>query len=145
MKLINTLTYSTVLSLVFALGACTPKNKINNNSDIHGGNNLKTVYFDYDSANIRLDQIANIRDNAHYVKQTSKSIVIEGHCDQRGTNEYNLALGDKRAQSAKNYMVNLGIDPQKLRTVSFGEERPSCMANNESCYSQNRRATFRRR
>jgi peptidoglycan-associated lipoprotein len=70
------------------------------------------------------------------------AVTIEGHCDERGTNEYNLALGDRRADSAKSYLVDLGIAASRLTTVSYGEERPVCSQQNEECWSKNRRAHF---
>ena len=105
---------------------------------------LKTVYFDYDRAYIRTDAAASLQGNAAYLKQSSgASVVIEGHCDNRGTNEYNLALGQRRADSSRDYMANLGIDRNRMRTTSYGEEKPVCYQNEESCWQRNRRADFR--
>lgn len=73
---------------------------------------------------------------------TEKSVIIEGHCDERGTAEYNLALGQRRANSAKDYIVNLGVAPVRLKTVSFGEEKPFADGSNEEAWAQNRRAHF---
>jgi peptidoglycan-associated lipoprotein len=67
---------------------------------------------------------------------------IEGHCDERGTNEYNIALGQRRASAAKDYIVSLGVEDSRLRTISYGEERPFCTESNEGCWQQNRRAHF---
>ena len=69
-------------------------------------------------------------------------IIIEGHCDERGTNEYNLALGERRANSAKDYIVNLGVEPSRLKTVSYGEEKPFAEGHSEDAWAQNRRAHF---
>ena len=69
-------------------------------------------------------------------------MIIEGHCDERGTNEYNLALGERRANSAKDYIVNLGVEPARLKTVSYGEEKPFAQGHNEEAWAQNRRAHF---
>jgi len=108
-------------------------------------NGLSTVYFDYDQAFIRSDAASALQNNANYLrKNVSTSVSIEGHCDERGTNEYNLALGQRRAQSAKDYIVNLGIGDNRMRTVSYGEEKPACYESNESCWSRNRRADFNR-
>ena len=74
--------------------------------------------------------------------QGDKVVIIEGHCDERGTNEYNLALGERRANSAKDYIVNLGVDPARLKTVSYGEEKPLAEGHNEEAWAQNRRAHF---
>ena len=70
------------------------------------------------------------------------TVTIEGHCDERGTNEYNLALGDRRADSAKAFLVDLGIAASRLTTISYGEERPLCMQQDEECWSKNRRGHF---
>ena len=79
----------------------------------------------------------------YYMKNnTGDSVIIEGHCDERGTNEYNLALGERRAESAKKYLVNLGIDASRLETVSYGEERPVDSGSNEAAWKKNRRAHF---
>ena len=69
-------------------------------------------------------------------------VTIEGHCDERGTNEYNLALGDRRSRATRDYLINLGSDPSRMKTISYGEERPACMEHDESCWWQNRRAVF---
>ncbi|HLD45189.1 MAG TPA: OmpA family protein, partial [bacterium] len=83
--------------------------------------------------------------NAGYINQHGDlQVTIEGHCDNRGSNEYNLALGHRRAQSAANYLMNLGVDGGRLRIVSFGEERPVCQYDNEDCWQRNRRADFRK-
>lgn len=104
---------------------------------------LKPVYFAYDSD--VLDDAARkaMADNAEVMKKYSTWIVtIEGHCDERGTAEYNLALGDRRAIAAKNYMVTLGVPAERLRTVSYGNEFPFDPAHDESAWKQNRRAHF---
>jgi peptidoglycan-associated lipoprotein len=104
---------------------------------------LKDIYFEYDSADLRNDARETLRANADWLKKNpSARVEIEGHCDDRGTNEYNLALGAKRAQSAKNYLTTLGIAADRLSTISYGEEIPVCKEQNESCWRQNRRARF---
>lgn len=99
---------------------------------------MKPVYFDFDQYLIRPDMSDTMITNAAYMQTTNVYIVVEGNCDDKGTSEYNLALGEKRALSAKNYLVDLGVDPAKIRTVSYGEERPLFMEDDEF----NRRADF---
>lgn len=108
---------------------------------------IRDAFFDYDKSDIRSDAESTLRSNADTLKQVfpkfpSDSVVIEGHCDERGTNEYNLALGDRRATSARDFLVNLGVPASKLRTISYGEERPQCSESDESCWQRNRRAHF---
>lgn len=106
---------------------------------------LNSAYFDYDQAFIRSDTANTLQGNANYLKKNANvAVTIEGNCDERGTNEYNLALGQRRAQAAKDYIVNLGVTDSRLRTVSFGEEKPVCTNSDESCWARNRRADFRR-
>lgn len=101
------------------------------------------VYFDYDSSAIRDDQVKNIELNAAFLKDnTDVKIRIEGNCDPRGTKEYNLALGERRAQSAKKYLVNLGVDASRLDTISWGEEKLLLYGHDELSWSQNRRDDF---
>ena len=89
------------------------------------------------------DARAVLRANADWLKNNpSARVEIEGHCDERGTNEYNLALGAKRAQAARDYLVSLGIAPDRLSTTSYGEEIPVCQGHSEDCWRQNRRARF---
>jgi peptidoglycan-associated lipoprotein len=101
------------------------------------------VYFDFDSSDIRKDQVARIEINADFIKNQNKyDIKIEGNCDPRGTNEYNMALGERRALSAKKYLVNLGVDEAKLSTISYGEERLLLHGHDELSWAQDRRADF---
>ena len=100
------------------------------------------VYFDFDSSEIRGDQVARVENNGEFLKKENKNIVIEGNCDPRGTNEYNMALGERRALSAKKYLVNLGVDADTMTTVSYGEERIHIIGNDEKAWAQNRRADF---
>lgn len=102
------------------------------------------VYFAFDRSS--LDEIAQatLRRKAEWLNDNSTAYVtVEGHCDERGTAEYNLALGDRRAQSVKNFLVDLGIDATRISTVSYGEERPIDPASNEEAWAKNRRAQFR--
>ena len=104
---------------------------------------LGDVFYDYDKSDLRADAVEQLKTNANWIKSTSgKKVVIEGHCDERGTNEYNLALGERRANSAKDYIVNLGVEPARLKTVSYGEEKPFAEGHNEEAWAQNRRAHF---
>ena len=103
---------------------------------------MKPVYYDFDQYTIRPDMTDTLISNAAYLQTTNIHIVIEGNCDDRGTSEYNLALGEKRALSAKNYLVDLGVDPAKIRTVSYGEERPLFLEQNDFAWEHNRRADF---
>lgn len=105
---------------------------------------LKTVYFDFDSSAIRGDQAPVLRGNADAINRHSewKTITIEGHTDERGTEEYNLALGDRRALSAKRYLEDLGISSSKLVTVSLGESQPAVAGHDESAWAKNRRDEF---
>lgn len=105
---------------------------------------LKTVYFDFDQALIRNDQAAILQNNADFLRSNKGNVVIEGHCDERGTNEYNIALGDRRSRATKSYLTNLGVDESRLNTLSYGEERPVATCHDESCWWQNRRADFTR-
>ncbi|HKH47061.1 MAG TPA: peptidoglycan-associated lipoprotein Pal [Thermoanaerobaculia bacterium] len=97
------------------------------------------VYFNYDEASLSDDTRAKLARNADLLKATQLLVTIEGHADERGTNEYNLALGDRRANAVRDYLTSLGVDASRLRTLSYGEERPVCTEVDESCWSQNRR------
>jgi peptidoglycan-associated lipoprotein len=108
-----------------------------------GEKGLRDAYFDYDKYTIRDDARAALENNAHWLNANSKvRAKIEGHCDERGTNEYNLALGERRAQAVKRVLVSLGVDGGRLSTISYGEEHPVCMEHAEGCYAKNRRAHF---
>ena len=104
---------------------------------------LKDAFFDYDKADLREDARTALSADAEWLKKYgSTQVLIEGHCDERGTSEYNLALGDRRANAAKEYLVSLGIDGARIKTVSYGKERPFCTQSTEDCWQQNRRAHF---
>ncbi len=101
------------------------------------------VYFDFDKSTIREDQVGKMERNAEFLKNNPRiSIVIEGNCDERGTTEYNMALGQRRAESAKKYLVNLGIEADRMNTISYGEERPLVHGHDEHAWAQNRRDDF---
>jgi peptidoglycan-associated lipoprotein len=98
------------------------------------------AYFDYDSAEIRDDAKAALRKDADFFKKyPTMRVTIEGHCDERGSTEYNLALGDRRANAVKSYLVGSGIPADRLNTVSYGKEKPFCIEADEACYTKNRR------
>ena len=104
---------------------------------------LADIYFDFDQHSIRRDAQSTLSSNAAWINSTpGKAIVIEGHCDERGTQAYNLVLGEKRARSVKRYLEDLGVPAARLKTTSYGELRPFCKERDESCYQQNRRAHF---
>jgi peptidoglycan-associated lipoprotein len=101
------------------------------------------AFFDYDSAEIRPDARAALQRTADFLKgYPNARITIEGHCDERGSTEYNLALGDRRANAVKQYLVSLGLPAANLTTTSWGKEKPFCSESNESCWQQNRRGHF---
>ncbi len=104
---------------------------------------LEVIHFDFDRYDIRFGDREKLTRNAAWMNSNpDASIRIEGHCDARGTSDYNLALGDRRADATKNYLVSLGVNSSKIATVTYGEERPLCSENQMSCWSQNRRAEF---
>ena len=104
---------------------------------------LSPIYFEFDQAVIQPSMADRMANNALFLKQTpGAKIIIEGNCDERGTNEYNLALGERRAINAKQYLVNLGIESFRIRTVSYGEEQPLFTGQDEFSYAQNRRDDF---
>lgn len=104
---------------------------------------LSTIYFDYDQASINTNSRKQLAANAEWIKtNTNVSIQVEGHCDARGTVEYNIALGERRALAVKNYLISLGIDGKRLSVISYGKERPMAQGDGEDAYSKNRRANF---
>ncbi|PIR21441.1 MAG: peptidoglycan-associated lipoprotein [Deltaproteobacteria bacterium CG11_big_fil_rev_8_21_14_0_20_47_16] len=105
---------------------------------------ISSVYFDFDKYDVRADQQGTMKTNASVLQSNAnQKIVIEGNCDERGSSEYNIALGDRRAKSAKSYLVNLGISGDRISTISYGKEKPVCTQHNESCWQQNRRDDFK--
>jgi peptidoglycan-associated lipoprotein len=104
---------------------------------------LLPIYFDFDKSNIRQDQRARLEKNASFLKQNKGvKVRIEGNCDERGTGEYNMALGERRAISAKKYLVNLGVHSDRIHTISYGEEKPLLYGHDEYSWAQNRRGDF---
>jgi peptidoglycan-associated lipoprotein len=110
-------------------------------ADIPAG--LNDVYFDFDKSAIRDDAKPALQANAKWLNANPKAkIKIEGHADERGTNEYNIALGERRAESTRKYLTSLGVKADRLSTISYGEEKPQCASQNENCWQKNRRSHF---
>jgi peptidoglycan-associated lipoprotein len=104
---------------------------------------VRDAYFDYDKADLRPDARTALSTTADFLKKNpSIKVTVEGHCDERGSTEYNLGLGDRRANAVKQYIVSLGIAADRVNVVSFGKEKPFCMESNEACWQQNRRGHF---
>jgi peptidoglycan-associated lipoprotein len=104
---------------------------------------LGDVFFDFDSSALSTEAQEQLKQNASWMQSnTAQSVTIEGHCDERGTDEYNIALGERRANSAKEYLVTLGAGSAKISTVSYGEERPFDPGHNEEAWAKNRRGHF---
>ena len=104
---------------------------------------VKDIFFEFDKSNISSDAREILKANADFLlKNGNSKVVIEGHCDERGTAEYNMALGQRRAQETKNYLVNLGIKEPRIKTISYGEERPFDPGHDEDAWAKNRRAHF---
>ncbi|HEY7099276.1 MAG TPA: peptidoglycan-associated lipoprotein Pal [Terriglobales bacterium] len=105
--------------------------------------NVKDVYFDYDKADIRADQQSALQGNIAFLKQhPTIHFTVEGHCDERGSTEYNLALGDSRASAVRNALVQGGIGADQVKTISYGKEKPFCTQSTEECWQENRRGHF---
>ncbi len=108
-----------------------------------GGGPLSDIHFDYDDFTIRPQDSEILRSNAHWLQSNAGTRVqVEGHCDERGSEEYNIALGAKRAQAAKEYLSTLGISSDRISTISYGKELPICNEHDDSCWAQNRRDHF---
>jgi peptidoglycan-associated lipoprotein len=101
--------------------------------------NVKDVFFDYDKSNIRPDEVSATQGDASFLQQHSSiKILVEGHCDDRGSDEYNIALGASRAESVRRSLLQQGISADRIKTISYGKERPFCNQANEQCWQQNR-------
>lgn len=112
-------------------------------ADLNRMNVLQTIYFDFDSSVIRGDQVERVRDNADWLTANPDAvIIIEGHCDERGTREYNMALGQMRADATRDFIVSLGVDPGRIETLSFGEELPAVSGHEEAAWAANRRSVL---
>jgi peptidoglycan-associated lipoprotein len=120
-----------------------PQDLLELNAYLEAQGLLGDVYFDYDQSALRADTRERLARNAEFLRQHPEyEVTVEGHCDERGTSEYNLALGDRRAHAAVDYLQDLGVARSRLRTVSYGEERPQCAESYEACWQRNRRAHF---
>ena len=105
--------------------------------------NLPDIHFDFDKYEIRPDAAKTLDASAKWLKGNTKTFVlIEGHCDERGTTEYNISLGERRAKAAMSYLVSQGVDARRIAVVSFGEDKPQCEQHNAACWAKNRRAHF---
>jgi len=110
---------------------------------VPGPSPLKDVFFDYDMSNVRDDQKAALNDNVGWLKvNTRAKLLVEGHCDERGTAEYNLGLGERRAKAVKDYLIAAGIAADRISTISYGKERPFVLGHDESAWKWNRRGHF---
>lgn len=99
------------------------------------------VFFDFDKYNLKTEARATLEKQAAWLKRfPAATVTVEGHCDERGTREYNLGLGERRANSAKDYLVSLGVSPNRIKVISYGEERPVALGSNEAAWAQNRRS-----
>lgn len=130
-----------------AVGATGPNDglslELNGDSDSGKAGGLKTVYFDFDSSNLDGSTKAAVQANADYLKANGNvDVQVEGHCDERGGRQYNLALGERRAKAVRDHLVALGVEAKRISTVSYGSERPSSEGSDESVWSKNRRANF---
>ncbi len=104
---------------------------------------LSPIYFDFDKYDLRDDTIATLKENGEWLRKNSQyAILLEGHCDERGTIEYNLELGAKRAGAVKSYLIGLGLPEERFKTISYGEERPADSGHGEEAWARNRRAEF---
>jgi len=155
-----------ILSVVFAMGCATKKKKADvpvggaegstldsnigsqdmsfdaQGSDGGKISGLVSVHFDYDSSTLSTESRRQLAENAEWIKANKATVQVEGHCDSRGSAEYNLALGERRAKAAKNYLVSLGIDSKRMTIISYGEEKPLASGDNEEAYAKNRRVNF---
>lgn len=112
-------------------------------SEFSASSGLKEIHFDFDKYAIRPDDAKILDANAAWLKSRPEDLVlIEGHCDERGTSEYNLALGERRAKAAMTYLVGQGIQAGRITLISYGKEKPACASHDEGCWATNRRAQF---
>ncbi|MGA8037969.1 MAG: peptidoglycan-associated lipoprotein Pal [Candidatus Acidiferrales bacterium] len=139
---------SATASTRVTIGAGAPVTTGNNNNGNESMSelfeqNVKDAYFDFNKAELRADARDALSKTAEFLRSYPQvRVTIEGHCDDRGSTEYNIGLGERRAQSAKNYLISLGIAADRMDTVSWGKERPFCTEQTESCWQDNRRAHF---
>ena len=117
--------------------------QVNSDSDSQDAGALETVYFPFNSSDLRENAQKSLEQNASFLnKFRTLKIQVEGHCDERGSTQYNLALGEKRAQTIKDYLVASGVEPSRITTISFGKERPISLNHDEVSWSKNRRGNF---
>jgi peptidoglycan-associated lipoprotein len=117
--------------------------ELNGDSDNNKAGGLKTVFFGFDSSNLEGETKAAVKANADFLKANPNiDVQVEGHCDERGGRQYNLALGERRAKAVRDYLIALGVGSKRISTISYGNERPKAEGNDESAWSQNRRANF---
>jgi peptidoglycan-associated lipoprotein len=154
MRLSTTLGMLAGAAALFALGCATSSQEVTKAGDFREGGvgrpiatkpapGLDTVYFDYDRAEIRNDARGKLQGNASVIEDKKwERVVLEGHCDERGSEEYNLALGERRAVAVKQYLLNLGVPASNVTTVSYGESRPAKPGHDETSWQYNRRVEF---
>ena len=117
--------------------------EVNGDSDSNKAGALKTVYFDFNSAGLSSETKETLNNNAQFLKANAKlKIQVEGHCDERGGVQFNLALGEKRAKGVREYLTAQGVEASRITTISFGKERPVAFGHDEAAWGQNRRANF---
>ena len=117
--------------------------ELNSDSDSNEAGALETVYFPFNSSDLRQNAQQSLEVNAEFLKKfRTLKVQVEGHCDERGSVQYNLALGEKRAQSIKDYLVASGVEPNRITTITFGKERPLSLNHDEVAWSKNRRGNF---
>ena len=117
--------------------------ELNGDSDNGKAGGLATVYFAFDSSNLDAQTKSDLKNNADFLKNNSNvDVQVEGHCDERGGSQYNLALGERRAKAVRDYLVALGVASKRISTISYGSERPKVQGHDEAAWAQNRRANF---
>ncbi len=148
-KIIRSVGLAALFALALALGACANKNDQTGAAGAAAPGSQQDfivnvgdrVFFESDQSNLTPQSRATLDKQVQWLQQYSQyTFTIEGHADERGTREYNIALGARRAQSVREYLASRGINPQRMRTISYGKERPVAVCNDISCWSQNRRA-----
>ena len=152
-RILQGLKVAAVLAVALTMGACANKNGLGGADGAMAGaatpgsqqdfvvNVGDRVFFESDQSDLSPQAVATLDKQVQWLQTYSRyTFTIEGHADERGTREYNIALGARRAQSVRNYLVSRGIDAQRMRTISYGKERPVAVCNDISCWSQNRRA-----
>lgn len=126
-----------------AITSLSPEESAKRQLPYRSSDHLLDIFFAFDSYDLDEQLLTSLQANATYLKSHPFSnIILQGYCDERGSNNYNLSLGNQRANSVKSYLVLLGIDENRIHTISYGEEKPSCFENNERCWYQNRRVSI---